>query len=117
MNYNQAAMACFGIYPSTCLKELREISKNLRLVYLRTDKLRDFENWTTVSKTYRELRWRKGLLQYHRIWLEEPRKTRETFFQYCENMDDNEVGSSHTVITLNTTSLATSFPNRSANSS
>jgi len=75
MNYNEAAMACFRIYPSTCLKGLREITKNLRLVYLRIDKLSDFENWKTVSKTYRELCWRKVFLQYHRIWLEEPRKT------------------------------------------
>jgi len=51
MNYNEAAMACFRIYPSTCLKGLTEISKNLRLVYLRIGKLSNFENWTTVSET------------------------------------------------------------------
>jgi predicted RNA-binding protein with EMAP domain len=117
MNYNEAAMACFRIYPSICLKGMREITKNLRLVYLRIDKLSDFEKWKTVIKTNRELGWRKGFLHYHRIWLEEPRETWETFFQYCKHTEDNEAGTSHTVITLNTTSLATAFPNRSANSS
>jgi len=44
-------------------------------------------------------------------------KTRETFFQYCKHMEDNKAGTSHTAIMLNTTSLATVFSNRSANSS
>jgi hypothetical protein len=50
----EAVVACFRLYPSTCLKGLKEFTKNLRLVYLRTDKPSDFENWKTLTKTYRE---------------------------------------------------------------
>jgi hypothetical protein len=50
MNYNEAAMACFRIYPSTCLKGVREITKNFRLVYRRTDKFSDFEKWKRLAR-------------------------------------------------------------------